>query len=144
MGSFDRLRFPDACNIIIQNQQQEVLLVQINFKNDQWYLPGGIVEKGESSWQSAERLAKEEMGLNLKVNKLMGLFYRPEKDSYIFMYQATCDDFDFKFSDDVAKHGFYKVDSLPSTMPNEIKSRLVESLKEGAVTMQLQSTKSAD
>ena len=88
MGSFDRLRFPDACSAIIKNAKEEILLVKIKFKEGRWQLPGGLIEKGESPWEACEDRIFQEIGIQSKISKLVGVFYRPEKDANIFIFQG--------------------------------------------------------
>ncbi|OYT56011.1 MAG: DNA mismatch repair protein MutT [Candidatus Hecatellales archaeon ex4484_218] len=49
------------------------------FKNF-WALPGGIVEYGETVEEAAIREAKEETGLEVKLEKLVGVYSNPKRD----------------------------------------------------------------
>lgn len=43
-----------------------------------WCLPGGSVEEGESLAQTAQREAREETGLEIRIERLVGVYSRPK------------------------------------------------------------------
>jgi ADP-ribose pyrophosphatase YjhB (NUDIX family) len=58
----------------------QIVLVQRR-DNDQWGLPGGIVNWGEDITTSAKRELEEETGLTLlKVRRLVGIYSAPDRD----------------------------------------------------------------
>lgn len=50
-----------------------VLLVRIEYAHKRWVLPGGVIERGEDSIQTAIREVKEETGVKKKVAAHHGL-----------------------------------------------------------------------
>lgn len=65
------LNFSGAC---ITNENGELLLQKRNSKEDIWGLPGGAVEIGESIEESAIREVKEETGLDIRIDYLVGVY----------------------------------------------------------------------
>lgn len=59
-----------------------VVLVKRSFDpyKDYWALPGGIVEYGETIEVAVIREAKEETGLDVKIEKLVGVYSDPNRD----------------------------------------------------------------
>jgi 8-oxo-dGTP diphosphatase len=59
-----------------------VVLVKRSFDpyKDYWALPGGIVEYGETIEIAVIREAKEETGLDVKIEKLVGVYSDPNRD----------------------------------------------------------------
>lgn len=65
------LNFSGAC---ITNENGELLLQKRNSKEDIWGIPGGAVEIGESIEESAIREVKEETGLDIRIDYLVGVY----------------------------------------------------------------------
>lgn len=71
-----------ATNGFIRDQTGKILLQQ-RADNGFWGMPGGQVELGESVEQSVVREVYEETGLEVRVERLIGIYSGPE--SYPFM-----------------------------------------------------------
>lgn len=66
---------------IIVDDGNIVLVQRLNNPyKDFWALPGGFVEYGEKVEHAAIREAKEETGLNIKLNKLVGVYSDANRD----------------------------------------------------------------
>lgn len=54
---------------LVENEKGEVLFVQRGYggKKGKWSLPGGLVDRGESSRHAAYRETKEETGIVVKI-----------------------------------------------------------------------------
>ncbi len=58
---------------VIKDKNGNILLLHRNIpKRQQWEIPGGKVEVGETLEQAAAREIKEELGIDVKVNSIMG------------------------------------------------------------------------
>lgn len=71
-----------AVDVVISKGDSNVLLVKR--KNEpfsgKWALPGGMVDYGETVEQAAIREAKEETGLDVELEGLLGVYSDPERD----------------------------------------------------------------
>lgn len=56
--------------MLVRDTESRVLLCQLTYKND-WDLPGGVVEVGESPQQAVSREFEEELGLGIKAGTLL-------------------------------------------------------------------------
>lgn len=63
---------------VILNDKQEILLSlrgpKARNERGKWEIPGGCVEFGETFEQAIIREVEEELGINIKVKELLGLF----------------------------------------------------------------------
>lgn len=69
-------RIVPATSAIVLNEAGEILLQQRR-DNDLWALPGGTMEPGESIAQCVIREVKEETGLDVKPEYLVGVYSNP-------------------------------------------------------------------
>lgn len=67
---------PGACAVIL-NENDQVLLHKRE-DNGMWTLPGGKMEIGESISDCCIREIKEELGLEVKIKKIIGIYTSPE------------------------------------------------------------------
>lgn len=67
---------------VIITRKDQVVLVKRSFNpyKDCWALPGGIVEYGETVESAAIREAKEETGLKVRIETLLGVYSDPKRD----------------------------------------------------------------
>lgn len=58
---------------VIKDEQGKILLIHRNTSNrQQWEIPGGKVEEAEDSMHAAARELQEELGVEVKIDKLLG------------------------------------------------------------------------
>lgn len=71
-----------ASDIIIENSDDSIILVKRANEPfiNQWALPRGIMEPGETIEQAAVREAKEETGLDVHLTHLIGVYTQPGRD----------------------------------------------------------------
>jgi 8-oxo-dGTP diphosphatase len=67
----------ESSKVVVRNDLGEVLLV---LREDMrlWVLPGGGREAGESYEQAAVREVREETGYGVKLERLVGVYWRPQ------------------------------------------------------------------
>ncbi len=73
---------------IFFDEEWRVLLLEPTYKDD-WEIPGGIIEEGESPREACELEVEEELGIKREVWELLCLEYqREEDDSYMFIFDG--------------------------------------------------------
>jgi ADP-ribose pyrophosphatase YjhB (NUDIX family) len=90
-----------AVGTIIRDERNHVVLVRraIEPGYGRWVFPGGYVDRGEEVWKAAIREAREEAGLEIRLDELINVYSYPGKAPVIIVYSATmisgelaCDD----------------------------------------------------
>jgi len=65
-----------AASAVVTNEHGEILM-QRRVDNNFWALPGGTMDFGETIVQTAEREVREETGLDVRVDGIVGTFSDP-------------------------------------------------------------------
>ncbi|MCO5968256.1 NUDIX domain-containing protein [Actinoallomurus soli] len=66
-----------SVNVVVANAQGEILLIR-RTDNDNWAVPGGAIDLGESLAQAAVRETKEETGIDCEITGLVGIYTDPK------------------------------------------------------------------
>lgn len=65
-----------AAAVMIFNEKGELLVLKPSYR-DNWLLPGGVVEHGETLLQAAVREVKEEIGVDMKIKSIRCVDMKP-------------------------------------------------------------------
>ncbi|WP_238006161.1 NUDIX domain-containing protein [Dactylosporangium sp. AC04546] len=74
-----------SANVVVVNGAGEVLLIR-RTDNDNWALPGGAMDPGESMTDCAVRETLEETGIQVEVTGLVGIFTDPK---HVILYTSN-------------------------------------------------------
>jgi ADP-ribose pyrophosphatase YjhB (NUDIX family) len=74
-----------SVNVAVTNDADEVLLIRRS-DNDNWALPGGAVDLGESLTQAAVRETREETGVDCDITGLSGIYTDP---GHVLLYTSN-------------------------------------------------------
>jgi len=80
---------------------------------DLWNLPGGGLEKGEAPWECAVREVKEETGLDVKIERLSGIYNKPEKNEIVFQYICKIIGGKITLNDEADKIEYFVFNDIP-------------------------------
>jgi 8-oxo-dGTP pyrophosphatase MutT (NUDIX family) len=67
-----------GCSAAIFDERGRILLTR-RADNNQWCLPSGGMEPGESAAEACEREVLEETGLSVRVKRLVGIYSHPDQ-----------------------------------------------------------------
>ena len=74
-----------SVNVVVTSDSDEILLIRRS-DNDNWAIPGGAIELGESMTQAAVRETKEESGIDCEITGLVGIFTDPK---HVILYTSN-------------------------------------------------------
>jgi ADP-ribose pyrophosphatase YjhB (NUDIX family) len=80
-----------AVGTIIRGDDERILLVRraIEPGYGKWVFPGGYVDRGEEVLVAALREAREEAGLDIRIDRLVGIYSYAGRTPIIIVYAAT-------------------------------------------------------
>jgi 8-oxo-dGTP diphosphatase len=114
---------------IITDSENRILLCLRNDYNV-WNLPGGGVDRGETPWECVVREVKEETGLTVIVEKLVGIYSKPEEGDLVFSFKCQIVAGDIQTTEEAKEIKYFGVDEFP---PNIIRKQ-VERIKDYIAT----------
>jgi 8-oxo-dGTP diphosphatase len=83
---------------------------------DLWNLPGGSVENGEAPWDCVIREVKEETGLDIIVEKLTGIYSKPEENDLVFSYKCRVVAGDLQINEEAKEIKYFELNKLPQNI----------------------------
>jgi len=105
---------------IIFDEEGRILLSH-RLDLDIWNLPGGKVEIGELPNEMVVRETKEETGLDVEVEKLVGIYGKKNKNEIVFSFICKIIGGELRTSDEADKHDFFVIDKIPvNTIPKQV------------------------
>ncbi|WP_410643633.1 NUDIX domain-containing protein [Amycolatopsis sp. lyj-346] len=66
-----------SAGVIFRDVEGRVLLVEPDYGDETWEVPGGALDEGESPWAGARREIKEELGFDLLPGRLLVVDWVP-------------------------------------------------------------------
>ena len=105
---------------IIFNPQGQVLLCHRR-DLDIWNLPGGGMEIGELPPEAAIRETREETGLEVEIERLVGVYSKPDNNDLVFVFSARVVAGQLTINDEADRLGYFSLDALPAnTIPKHV------------------------
>ena len=77
-----------SAHAVITDSEQRVLLLKSTFGAASWELPGGALEPGETIHECVQRECTEELGQEIRVLHLTGVYYHKVHNSHVFIFRA--------------------------------------------------------
>jgi 8-oxo-dGTP pyrophosphatase MutT (NUDIX family) len=103
--------------VAIFDENREHILLTRRRDNERWCLPGGGIEPGESAAEGAVRETREEVGLDVRVKRLVGIYSSPDhllvyqsghKFQYVSMlFEVEITGGELSLSDEVSEYRFF-------------------------------------
>ena len=101
---------------ILTDDHNRVLLCLRNDIN-LWNLPGGGVESGEAPWEAVIREVKEETGYDTAVERVIGIYSKPEIDQLVFLYQCKILSGEMQVNSEAREIKYFSQSEIPANIP---------------------------
>jgi 8-oxo-dGTP diphosphatase len=104
-----------AVGTIIRDTRNHVVLVRraIEPGYGQWVFPGGYVDRGEEVQAAAVREAREETGLEIRIDSLVNIYSYAGRAPIIIVYAATMIGGCLACDDEGLEAGFFAPETIP-------------------------------
>src|SRR6185295_3263595 len=104
-----------AVGTIISDKDNRVVLVRraISPGYGKWVFPGGYVDRGEQVLDAAAREAREEAGLEVRIDALLNVYSYSDRSPIIIVYTATMTGGVLACDDEGLEAGFFTEATIP-------------------------------
>lgn len=97
-----------STSTVVLQEDGKLLLVKNPRRG--WENPGGYVEQGENITESAIREVREETGLEIVINRFVGVFYEAHRFTATFLFVAECLGGTPRLSRETLEIGYYSIE----------------------------------
>ena len=122
---------------VILDEKNRVLLCH-RTDRDLWNLPGGGLEKAEAPWEGVIREIKEETGLEVEVEKMTGVYAKPDQDEISFAFICKIIGGQMMLTDESDKIEYFKFIELPRNLSPKQVERIKDALVQNEILMKTQ------
>lgn len=133
-------RYRIACSAIIERGGEYLLARRRDI--GWWNLPGGGLEDGETVEEGVARETLEEVGLPIRITRLVGVYSKPQKSEVVLTFLCKpADDTQPTTSEEVSEVGWFRPDALPeNTLPKHRQRVLDAALNQPEAILRAQTT----
>ena len=104
-----------AVGTIIRDEREQIVLLRraIQPGYGKWVFPGGFVDRGEAVLDAAHREAREESGLEIRIERLLNVYSYPGSAPVIIVYVASIAGGSFACDEESLEGRFFTADAIP-------------------------------
>ncbi len=119
-----------GCYAIIFKGDSVLLIHRTDY--DIWHMPGGGLEPNESLTECVVRETKEEIGLTVAVKRLTGIYQKPGKNDFVFMFLTEIIDGAPTPSKEAVDIKYFPINKLPPNLSDNMKVRIHDAISHAA------------
>lgn len=102
-----------ACIVSLEGRLILLRRAQHDSAHGRWILPGGHVDRGEEVTRAARRETAEEVGLQVELERLVGVYSYPNNPVLLIVYAARAVGGELRPSREALEIGLFAPDELP-------------------------------
>ena len=111
MGFHDFYRM--SSHAVISNDQGQILLLKATYADCAWGLPGGGLDMGETIHQALQRECREELGCDVQIDYLSGVYFHSAVTSHAFIFKChLATDAQITLSDEHSEYRWFNMNEL--------------------------------
>jgi len=123
--------YPVSVKAVLLTQDSKVVLL-LN-EREEWELPGGQIQPGESSVECLVREIREELDVNIQVGQLIDIYlFEVIPKRHVFVATYSCSvvgTFAPRLSHEHKRIGLFLPEELPMNLPNGYRSSISSALR---------------
>jgi len=112
---------------LIFNHEKQILLGHRR-DIDWWNLPGGGMESGETVDEALSREVREETGLEVKVEQLVGVYSKPQKQEVVLTFLCQAIGGTLQPTEEACESRYFSLDALPGNTLPKHRQRIEDAL----------------
>ena len=129
---------------LIFNHEKQILLGHRR-DIDWWNLPGGGMESGETVDEALCREVREETGLEVKVERLVGVYSKPQKQEVVLTFLCQAIGGTLQTTEETRESRYFSPDALPGNTLPKHRQRIEDALlNQQRAVMRVQSSSSEE
>ena len=102
-----------SSHAVITNLDQQVLLLKATYGSYAWGLPGGGLDVGETIHEALKRECKEELGCEIYIDYLSGVYYHSAVNSHAFIFKCVLNPTqNIQLSNEHSEYRWFNLDEL--------------------------------
>jgi 8-oxo-dGTP diphosphatase len=106
----------------IFNDKNEILMVKTTYGAKGWTFPGGAIDPGETIHETLIRECREELGVEIEVKYLSGVYYHAAHNSQAFVFRCEIkDENEIRLSEEHSEYRYFQIKELKDS--HQIKAR---------------------
>lgn len=114
-------KFRLSAHAVITDDAQRVLLLKATYASKTWGLPGGSLEPGEVVHEALTRECREELGVDVEVLYMSGMYYHSSYDSHACIFRCTIPaNSKIQLSSEHSEYRYFSLDELSSVHQQRI------------------------
>ena len=114
-----------SSHAVIVNEAGQVLLLKANYGNNSWGLPGGALDAGETIHDAIHRECREELGCEIEVEYLSGVYYHSNHESQAFIFKCKIkNSSNIQLSEEHLEFSYFDIEELPKVQKRRVKECL--------------------
>ncbi|HVX44807.1 MAG TPA: NUDIX domain-containing protein [Mycobacteriales bacterium] len=116
-------------NVVIRDERGRVLLARRD-RPPIWNLPGGGVEPNEAPWDAAIRETREEVGLQVRIDRLTGVYDRSPDGDPVLVFRALITGGELTTTAESTELGWFDPAALPEPINPYQRLRITDGVRD--------------